>query len=181
MSRLVIPALILALFATSAFAQDDRPPPGPPAGGDNTHYGWADVLRVDPVYGIARTETPRQECYDQPVVRQAPSSGSAAGTILGAVVGGVLGSTVGKGDGRTAATVVGAVAGGAVGNNVSRGSDQTYQGTETRCRDVSTVSEQRRIAGYDVEYRYRGEVYVSRLNYDPGERLRVRVNVSPAD
>ncbi|HEV7779297.1 MAG TPA: glycine zipper 2TM domain-containing protein [Luteibacter sp.] len=181
MSRLVIPALILALFATSAFAQDDRPPLGPPAGGDNTHYGWADVLRVDPVYGIARTETPRQECYDQPVVRQERSSGSAAGTILGAVVGGVLGSTVGKGDGRTAATVAGAVAGGAVGNNVSRGSDQTYQGTETRCRDVSTVSEQRRIAGYDVEYRYRGEVYVSRLNYDPGERLRVRVNVAPAD
>jgi uncharacterized protein YcfJ len=43
------------------------------------------------------------------------------------------------------------------------------------------VTEQRRIAGYDVEYRYRGEVYVSRLNYDPGERLRVRVSVSPAD
>jgi uncharacterized protein YcfJ len=35
--------------------------------------------------------------------------------------------------------------------------------------------------GYDVEYRYRGEVYVSRLNYDPGERLRVRVSVTPAD
>jgi len=43
------------------------------------------------------------------------------------------------------------------------------------------VSEQRRIMGYDVEYRYRGEVYLSRLNYDPGERLRVRVSVSPAD
>jgi hypothetical protein len=24
-------------------------------------------------------------------------------------------------------------------------------------------------------------VFVSRLNYDPGERLRVRVNVAPAD
>jgi len=75
----------------------------------------------------------------------------------------------------------GAVAGGAVGNSISHRGDRTYEGTETRCRDVSTVSEQRRIAGYDVEYRYRGEVYVSRLNYDPGERLRVRVSVSPAD
>ncbi|MEX1826592.1 glycine zipper 2TM domain-containing protein [Luteibacter sp. CQ10] len=186
MARLLIPALFLAVFATGAFAQDGRyGPPGPPPGAagpdDNTHFGWADVLRVDPVYGVSRVETPRQECYDQPVVRRESGGSSTAGTILGAVVGGVLGNTVGKGDGRKAATVAGALAGGVVGNNVSRGDDRTYEGTETRCRDVSTVSEQRRIAGYDVEYRYRGEVYVSRLNYDPGERLRVRVSVSPAD
>ncbi|TCV97161.1 uncharacterized protein YcfJ [Luteibacter rhizovicinus] len=179
MSRLLIPVFLLAFIATGVSAQDARYPSSPQD--DNTHYGWADVLRVDPVYGVARVETPRQECYDQPVVHREQSSGSTAGTILGAVVGGVLGNTVGKGNGRTAATVVGAVAGGAVGNNVSRGDDRVYQGTETRCRDVSSVSEQRRIAGYDVEYRYRGEVYVSRLNYDPGERLRVRVSVAPAD
>jgi uncharacterized protein YcfJ len=35
--------------------------------------------------------------------------------------------------------------------------------------------------GYDVEYRYRGDVYMSRLPYDPGERLRVRMTISPAD
>ncbi|MDF4025393.1 glycine zipper 2TM domain-containing protein [Luteibacter sp. PPL201] len=181
MARLLIPALFFAVFATGAVAQDGRYGPPPPQGpDDNTHFGWADVLRVDPVYGVSRVETPRQECYDQPVVRRESSGGSAAGTILGAVVGGVLGNTVGKGDGRKAATVAGALAGGVVGNNVSR-DDRTYEGTETRCRDFSTVSEQRRIAGYDVEYRYRGEVYVSRLNYDPGERLRVRVSVSPAD
>jgi len=185
MSRLLIPALILAVFATGASAQDRYGPPPPPSQSagpdDNTHFGWADVLRVDPVYGVARVETPRQECYDQQVTTRQQGSGSTAGTILGAVVGGVLGNTVGKGDGRKAATVAGAVAGGVVGNNVSRSGDTVYQGTETRCRDVSSVTEQRRIAGYDVEYRYRGEVYVSRLNYDPGERLRVRVSVSPAD
>jgi uncharacterized protein YcfJ len=95
-------------------------------------------------------------------------------------VGGVLGSTVGKGDGRRAATVAGAVAGGAVGNRAS-GRGRDYESTQTQCREVSSVSEQRRIIGYDVEYRYRGEVYMSRLNYDPGERLRVRVQVEPAD
>jgi uncharacterized protein YcfJ len=179
-SRLVTLALILALFATTAAAQNGRYP-APPADDGNTHYGWADVLRVDPVYSVARVETPRQDCYDQPVVRQERGTGSAAGTILGAVVGGVLGSTVGKGDGRTAATVAGAVAGGAVGNSASRTGDRVYEGSETRCRNVATVTEQRRISGYDVEYRYRGEVYVSRLNYDPGERLRVRVAVAPAD
>jgi uncharacterized protein YcfJ len=172
MSKLFVSALVLALAATGVAAQDVR------RAADDAHYGWADVLRVDPVYGVARTEEPRQECYEQPVVHQA-SGGSAAGTMLGAVVGGVLGHTIGKGDGRTAATVAGAVAGGAVGNRASRG--DAYETTQTTCRDVSTVSEQRRVVGYDVEYRYRGEVYVSRLNYDPGERLRVRVNVAPAD
>lgn len=182
MSRLLIPALILAVFTTGTQAQDGRYSPGPGGSGpdDNTHFGWADVLRVDPVYGVARVETPRQECYDQPVVRQESSGSSTAGTILGAVVGGVLGNTVGKGDGRKAATVAGALAGGAVGNRASdRGGD--YEDTQTQCRQVNSISEQRRIIGYDVEYRYRGEVYMRRLNYDPGERLHVRVQVDPAD
>jgi uncharacterized protein YcfJ len=175
MTRLWLPALVFALIATGVCAQDMR---GSNAD-DNAHYGWADVLRADPVQGISRTEVPRQECYEQPVVRHEGGNGTV-GTVLGAVIGGVLGNTVGKGDGRKAATVVGAVAGGAVGNRASdRGRD--YEDTQTQCRQVSAISEQRRIIGYDVEYRYRGEVYTSRLNYDPGERLRVRVQVDPAD
>jgi uncharacterized protein YcfJ len=180
MTKWLFPALVLSLVTTGVFAQDARYQ-NQNTDDNNTHYGWADVLRVDPVYGVARTEVPRQECYDQQVVRQTPSQGSAAGTILGAVVGGVLGSTVGRGNGRTAATVAGAVAGGAVGNSATQSGGGEYETTETHCRQVAAVSEQRRIMGYDVEYRYRGEVYLSRLNYDPGERLRVRVSVSPAD
>ncbi|AGG88356.1 MULTISPECIES: glycine zipper 2TM domain-containing protein [Rhodanobacter] len=168
-------ALVLAVMATSVHAQDGRYANAD----DNTHYGWADVLRADPVQGVTRTEVPRQECYEQPVVRR-EGGNSTAGTVLGAVIGGVLGNTVGKGDGRKAATVAGAVAGGAIGNRASsRGSE--YESTQTQCREVSSISEQRRIIGYDVEYRYRGEIYTSRLNYDPGERLRVRVRVDPAD
>ncbi|HEY0197620.1 MAG TPA: glycine zipper 2TM domain-containing protein [Rhodanobacter sp.] len=181
MTRLWLSTLLLGLVAFSASAQDVRPGPSgsPPGNDDNAHYGWADVLRADPVQGVTRTEVPQQQCYDQPVVQRDPGN-TAAGTVLGAVIGGVLGHTVGKGDGRTAATVAGAVAGGAVGNHVSdQGGD--YETTQTRCRQVSSVSEQRRIIGYDVEYRYRGEVYMSRLSYDPGERLRVRVSVEPAD
>ena len=35
------------------------------------------------------------------------------------------------------------------------------------------------MVGYDVEYMYKGEKYVSRLPYDPGNRLRVRISVTP--
>ncbi|MEW9623878.1 glycine zipper 2TM domain-containing protein [Rhodanobacter geophilus] len=183
MPKLLLATLVLALVATGVQAQDARypgPPPGPPPQDDNAHYGWADVLRVDPVYGVARTEVPRQVCQDQTVVQQRPGN-TTAGSILGAVVGGVLGSTVGHGNGRTLSTAVGAVAGGAVGGQVAANSGSQTTQTVTNCHQVSTVSEQRQIMGYDVEYRYRGEVYESRLNYDPGERLRVRVSVTPAD
>jgi uncharacterized protein YcfJ len=179
MTKLWISALALALLAGGVCAQDVRyANPNNGNNDDNAHYGWADVLRADPVQGVTRTEVPRQECYEQPVVRH-EGGNSTAGTVLGAVIGGVLGNTVGKGDGRKAATVAGAVAGGAIGNRTNRGRD--YETTQTQCREVSSVSEQRRIIGYDVEYRYRGEVYTSRLSYDPGERLRVRVRVDPAD
>jgi uncharacterized protein YcfJ len=160
---------VLALFltVTSAFAQGGPPPPN---GDGNAHYGWADVLRVDPVYGAV------QQCQNQTVVTQNPAN-TTGGTILGAVVGGVLGSTIGRGNGRVAATAVGAVAGGAVGNQVATNSaGQTVQ-TYTNCGP----GQQRQIMGYDVQYRYRGEVYESRLSYDPGERLRVLVNVAPAE
>lgn len=180
MYKLFLATLVLALAATGAQAQDARYPNQNPGQDDNAHYGWADVLRVDPVYGVTRTEVPRQECQDQTVVQQHPGN-TTAGSILGAVVGGVLGSTIGHGNGRTLSTAVGAVAGGAVGGQVAANHGSQTEQTVTNCRQVNAVSEQRQITGYDVEYRYRGEVWESRLSYDPGERLRVRVSVTPAD
>ncbi len=150
-------------------------------GADNTKVAWADVLRVDPVYSYDQARAPRQECDDVPVERQVDNGNRAAGTVLGAIVGGVLGSTVGKGDGRRAATVVGAVAGGAIGNNVARGDGSSYVDSERRCHVVNDAPPERRVVAYDVQYRYRGDVFMSRLDYDPGDRLRVRVSVEPVE
>lgn len=178
MSKLLISSLLLT-FAVAANAQNYPPPPPPPPGqAPNIHYGWADVLRVDPVYA-AVAQPPPQQCYPQTVIRQ--DNNHTGGTVLGAIVGGVLGSTVGKGDGRKAATVAGAVAGGAIGNRVSAANDRSYTTQQTVCRPVDNYAPPQQIVAYDVEYRFRGEVYMSRLPYDPGERLRVRVTVAPAD
>lgn len=176
MSKFLIVAL-LSSVAAAAGAQN-YPPPPPPAQPANIHYGWAEVLRVDPVYA-AVAQPPPQECYPQTVTRQ--DDNHTGGTVLGAIVGGVLGSTVGKGDGRKAATVAGAVAGGAIGNRVSAANDRSYTTQQTVCRPVAGYAPPQQIVAYDVEYRYRGEVYMSRLPYDPGERMRVRVSVAPAD
>ena len=168
------------LTAAGVSAQDRRYDAPPPQ--ENTKYAYADVLRVDPVYDRVQTSAPREECDDVPVDRRVDGgNNNAAGTVVGAIVGGVLGSTVGKGDGRKAATVAGAVVGGAVGHGVASQDDGYYAGTQRRCRMVQDAAEERRIVGYDVQYRYRGDIYVSRLDYDPGERMRVRVTVSPAE
>ena len=141
------------------------------------------MLRTDPVYETYRS-APREECYDEPVRYQEPDGGDpTGGTVLGAIIGGVLGNQVGSGSGRTAATVAGAVVGGAVGRNIDKnnGPGRTYEGTQQRCQVVDGGYQDRRIVGFDVEYRYRGEVYMSRLDYHPGDRLRVRVSVTPAN
>lgn len=44
---------------------------------------------------------------------------------------------------------------------------------------VGAGSAERRIVGYDVEYQYKGETYMSRLDRDPGSRLRIRVAITP--
>ncbi len=180
-------AFALAAIAASApaFAQDGGYPDrgysddAPRSGNDKV--AWADVLRVDPQYDEVVVTRPREECYEESVDRRDSRGNNAAGTVIGALVGGALGNTVGKGDGRKAATVAGAVVGGAIGNNAARRDDRTYSSTETRCRVIDDRVSERRIVGYDVQYRYRGDVYMSQLDYDPGERMRVRVSVTPAE
>lgn len=179
----VVAAVALAGTARAQRYDDDHRYRGRGAE-ENVAYAYADVLRADPVYGRTHASAPREECYDERVMRREPRGGDpTGGTIIGAIVGGALGNTVGKGDGRRAATVAGAVVGGAVGRNVDRnnGSGRAYSDVQTRCRIVEDGYDQREIVGYDVEYRYRGDVYMSRLDYNPGDRLRVRVSVTPAE
>ena len=46
---------------------------------------------------------------------------------------------------------------------------------------ASGAAIEERIDGYEVTYAYAGREYVTRMPYDPGERLRVRGDVTPAD
>jgi uncharacterized protein YcfJ len=168
-------ALAVALPALGQSRYDDRRPTS-----DGVTYGYADVLRSDPIYDDVRGSAPREECYDEETVHRGHRD-TTGGTVLGAIVGGALGNQVGKGDGRKAATIAGAVVGGAVGHDIAKRNSHDYVTSDRRCRIVDSGYDERRIVGYDVEYRFRGEVYQSRLNYDPGERLRVRVEVAPAE
>lgn len=55
--------------------------------------------------------------------------------------------------------------------------DATAAGSD--CRIVPVQQEFRRPIAYDVDYIYKGMKYRSRLPTDPGNRLRVRVSITP--
>jgi uncharacterized protein YcfJ len=50
---------------------------------------------------------------------------------------------------------------------------------EANCRAVSVEREFHRPIAYDVDYVYKGAKYRSRLPDDPGNRLRIRIGVTP--
>jgi uncharacterized protein YcfJ len=189
-SSVIAMAFASILLAGPVLAQD-RPAPVPAQ--EAAHYAWADVLRVDPVYDDAVPTAAHEECYEEQVLdpapaADAPDAGKHTGaTFIGAIIGGIIGNHFGKGNGRVATTAAGAVAGGVVGNNVAASqqtaaaADAPKYTTQRHCRQVGGAGNQRRVIAYDVEYRYRGDVYSSRLTYDPGDRMRVRVSVTPAE
>jgi uncharacterized protein YcfJ len=160
-TRLVPSLLVCLLAAAPAFA-------GPPPAEENVTYAYAQVLRATPVHGTVRVRVPEQRC-------ERDGGDPTGGAVAGAVIGGALGHQGGKGDGRKAATVAGAVIGGAIGRRVDRNNGSAG----TRCRTVEVERDERRVVGYDVEYQYKGDTYMSRVDYDPGSRLRIRVSVSP--
>ena len=63
------------------------------------------------------------------------------------------------------------------------GEDIRYQARQWkqqfRCRPVVEQRARERITGYRVTYRYGGEIETTRLSYDPGDRMPVKVSLSP--
>ena len=50
---------------------------------------------------------------------------------------------------------------------------------EGECHDVPVEREFRRLAAYEVDYMYKGSKFRSRMPYDPGNRIKLRVSVTP--
>lgn len=180
-------ATVATLAASSAFADPykhgPRYRPAPPA----PEYDYARVVDVDPIVRRVRVERPVQECWDETQYSESrphisdPQVGGR--TLLGAVIGGVIGHQFGSGRGRDAATVAGAVIGSKVGYDAGArrvGSSGTDTRTVQRCETRYEEQYEERVEAYDVEYVYNGRRYHTQLPYDPGERVRIRVDVSPA-
>jgi uncharacterized protein YcfJ len=159
--------------------------------GPDAAYDYAKVVDVQPLTTRVRVSTPQRECWNETQYEPggyAPGPHGrqvAGGTLLGATIGAVLGHQIGHGRGRDAATISGAIVGGAIGHQQAMrrygqtlpGREYTVQRCETRYRDEW----QERIDGYRVTYLYHGRRQVTELPYRPGDRIRVRVDVTPAE
>jgi uncharacterized protein YcfJ len=197
----VVAASVAALAGASAFAgdrHDHRYDGRYDARYDQVRYDdaydYAKVVDVQPLITRVRVNTPQRECWDETRVegggyRNGPLPRSNAGaTLLGAAIGAALGNQIGSGSGRRAATVGGAVIGAAIGRdqaekrNAQYGSvGPTREYTVERCETRYREEWQERVDGYRVTYIYNGRRQVTEMPYDPGDRIRVRVDVSPAE
>ena len=157
------------------------------AGDDYASYDYAQVISSQPMVNYVTVKTPVRECWEetQYYTVNSHAGGNAGATIFGALLGSVVGHQFGSGSGNDAATVAGGLIGAAIGNDAAR-RRQGHYGVEQhsrpveRCKTSYREHREERIDGYRVTYRYHGQKYVTEMPYDPGNKLRVRVDIRPA-
>jgi uncharacterized protein YcfJ len=118
---------------------------------ENVRTEYARVLRAEPVYQTLRATTMIETCDQPAAVTQEDEPKRGLAKVVGAVKDAL---TPGPGD---------------------------KEKVESRedCRMIPADREFRRPIAYDVDYVHHGIKYRSRLPYDPGNRLRVRVSITP--
>lgn len=126
---------------------------------------------------VDQVNHPRQECQTSYVQEQQRPSRGVGGSIIGGLAGGLLGNQVGGGNGRTAATAVGAITGAIVGDRVENRDGSVVERPVQQCHMVDHWES--RNNGYAVTYEYHGRNYTSVMPYDPGDRVRLHVSLSP--
>lgn len=154
-------------------------------GHGESYFDHARVLHTEPVFQVVRVEEPREVCWTERVTHRRPRRhNSATPEIVGGIIGGVVGNQFGSGRGKDIATVAGVILGGSIAHDMERRrayAYDVYSEPVERCRLEHDFYEEERIVGYHVEYRYNGRVYQTRMDHDPGHRVRVRVNVAVAE
>lgn len=120
-----------------------------PAQPENVSIEYAQVLRVQPVYETLRVTRMQEHCTEVPV--DEPEEGQ---------------------DRSAVSRLVGSV-------RRVFGKDDAEATTVKQCTSVPVRQELRRPVAYDVDYVYKGTKYRSRMTEDPGNRLRIKVSVTP--
>ncbi len=173
MSSLAIASLVLVVSPANA-------------GHSKAVYDYARVLSVEPVVRYVTVTTPVKECWDdvRTYTTRHYNPGKAGKTLFGAMLGGLIGHQFGSGSGNDAATVAGTLIGAGIASNAARDEADFHTTRHTRpirrCETNYQSHEEERIDGYEVIYAYNGRKYGTRTPFDPGKRIRIRVDVSPA-
>ena len=169
---------------------------------NNSSYDYAKVVEVNPVVESYQVNNPIEKCWDQrQTVRNSDYSQgrhkSRTPEIFGAIIGAAVGNQIGKhggGRARDVATVAGAVLGGSVARDIKKdkqrrrdhydderngGYESARYETVQRCEVQDSYTTREEIVGYEVAYKYRGNVFHTQMGEHPGERIKVKVTVDP--
>ncbi len=121
------------------------------------------------------------------------AGGRTMATVIGGVLGAAVGSQIGGGSGRYVTSAIGSMVGGIAGQQVYQNAQRNRyprSGTVQVCDPVTASNNgyypsgygqvnDSRVTAYNVTYEYGGRRYTTQTNYNPGERIRVRVDVRP--
>jgi uncharacterized protein YcfJ len=148
------------------------------------HDHFIDQGRVTgstPIYETVRVSEPVETCREAPLPPPPRHHDPAvAGTLAGGLVGGVIGNQFGHGSGRGAMTAVGTLVGAVIGNGLARDHHHPRPPVARQrvCEVVDQYRYEERLVGYRVEYRYKGQHFVTRTAEQPGRYVPVRVEVN---
>jgi uncharacterized protein YcfJ len=151
------------------------------AGSDTTTYAWANVTEAEPVTRIIRRPVETEVCWQEEVYQEIPQHRSRVPQIFGAILGGVIGNQFGGGSGQDLMTFAGA----ALGHEIAKDSQRRkhpqklYASLEDRCGVNTEWQESRQVLGWDVTYEYQGVTYLTRMAEEPGDQIKIAVNVQP--
>ena len=147
---------------------------------------FARVLKVEPIIRFVTVKIPIEECWDERRTERTNPPDTGGSTIVGAIIGGVIGNQFGSGSGKAATTALGALLGGSMAQKaaVKRAEREGhYDSRRTyvvqRCRNSYDYRKEERVDGYEVTYKYKGDTYMTRMPEDPGQRIRLRVTITP--
>ncbi|WP_024869509.1 hypothetical protein [Pseudoxanthomonas suwonensis] len=127
---------------------------------ENVKVDYAHVLRVEPVYQTLRATRTEEQCDPVPAPVERPAQREEPGVFSR-----MVDSVKDFFSGEQRPTPAPAPA--------------HVPATRQNCRLVQVDRQFQRPIAYDVDYVYKGTKYRSRLAEDPGNRLRVRVSVTP--
>jgi uncharacterized protein YcfJ len=159
-------------------------------------FEYARVVNVEPLVSRVRVSSPQRECWNETRYDETPNypdrreRGSIArSTLLGGLIGAAVGHRAGHGRRHEGGAVVaGAVIGSTIGRDIAErrvDRNRAYvpprEYTVERCEVRYHDEWQERVDSYRVTYLYNGRERVTELPYNPGERIRVRVDVTPAE
>ena len=130
---------------------------------ENVRIEYAQVLKVEPVYQTLRATRTEERCESTPVIQvPVPDEHREQPGVFSRMVDSVKGLFAREEEAPQPAPVAAAPA-----------------RRNANCQLVQVDRQFQRPIAYDVDYVYKGTKYRSRLAEDPGNRLRIRVAVTP--